>query len=130
MELLNSSKNKKLSKSNLNKADDHFNRGLEFILSGGKKKKSSNKFQIKFFGGKTMEVTDLVFSTLITVMFFLVGIIGGWNLREYMLNYQETPRLHPEFFDQHGNVVPDEVVSVRFEEGLFDDSEDDDEKTY
>ena len=129
MELLNSSKNKKLSKSNLNKADDHFNRGLEFILSGGKKK-SSSKFQIKFFGGKTMEVTDLVFSTLITVMFFLVGIIGGWNLREYLINYQDTPRLHPEFFDQHGNVVPDEVVSVRFEEGLFDDSEDDDEKTY
>ena len=77
-----------------------------------------------------MEVTDLVFSTLITVMFFLVGIIGGWNLREYLINYQDTPRLHPEFFDQHGNVVPDEVVSVRFEEGLFDDSEDDDEKTY
>ena len=129
MELLNSSKNKKLSKSNLNKADDHFNRGLEFILSGGKKKNSSN-FQIKFFGGRKMEATDLVFSSLITIMFFLVGIIGGWNLREYMLNYQDTPRLHPEFFDQHGNVVPDEVVSVRFEEGLFDDSEDDDEKTY
>ena len=77
-----------------------------------------------------MEVTDLVFSTLITVMFFLVGIIGGWNLREYLINYQDTPRLHPEFFDQHGNVVPDEVVSVRFDEGVFDDSEDDDEKTY
>ena len=74
-----------------------------------------------------MEATDLVFSSLITIMFFLVGIIGGWNLREYLLNYQDTPRLHPEFFDEHGNVVPDEVVSVRFEEGLFDHSEDDDE---
>jgi hypothetical protein len=123
---LNSSKKIKSSDTNLNKADDHFNRGLEFILSGGKKKNSS-KFQIKFFGGRKMEATDLVFSSLITIMFFLVGIIGGWNLREYLLNYQDTPRLHPEFFDEHGNVVPDEVVSVRFEEGLFDHSEDEDE---
>ena len=126
MKQLNSSKKIKSSDTNLNKADDHFNRGLEFILSGGKKK-SSNKFQIKFFGGRKMEATDLVFSSLITIMFFLVGIIGGWNLREYLLNYQDTPRLHPEFFDEHGNVVPDEVVSVRFEEGLFDHSEDEDE---
>ena len=126
MKQLNSSKKIKSSDTNLNKADDHFNRGLEFILSGGKKK-SSSKFQIKFFGGRKMEATDLVFSSLITIMFFLVGIIGGWNLREYLLNYQDTPRLHPEFFDEHGNVVPDEVVSVRFEEGLFDHSEDDDE---
>ena len=126
MKQLNSSKKIKSSDTNLNKADDHFNRGLEFILSGGKKK-SSSKFQIKFFGGRKMEATDLVFSSLITIMFFLVGIIGGWNLREYLLNYQDTPRLHPEFFDEHGNVVPDEVVSVRFEEGLFDHSEDEDE---
>ena len=127
MQQLNSSKKIKSSDTNLNKADDHFNRGLEFILSGGKKK-SSNKFQIKFFGGRKMEATDLVFSSLITIMFFLIGIIGGWNLREYLLNYQDTPRLHPEFFDQHGNVVPDEVVSVRFEEGLFEDKSEDDEE--
>ncbi len=127
MKQLNSSKKIKSSDTNLNKADDHFNRGLEFILSGGKKK-SSNKFQIKFFGGRKMEATDLVFSSLITIMFFLIGIIGGWNLREYLLNYQDTPRLHPEFFDQHGNVVPDEVVSVRFEEGLFEDKSEDDEE--
>ena len=74
-----------------------------------------------------MEVTDLVFSSLISVMFLLIGLIGGWILREYLLNYQDSPRLHPEFFDQHGNVVPDELVAVRFEEGLFEDSEEEDE---
>ena len=74
-----------------------------------------------------MEVTDLVFSSRISVMFLLIGLIGGWILREYLLNYQDSPRLHPEFFDQHGNVVPDEVVAVRFEEGLFEDSEEEDE---
>ena len=74
-----------------------------------------------------MEVTGIVLSTLISVMFLLIGLMGGWILREYMLNYQDSPRLHPEFFDQHGNVVPDEVVAVRFEEGLFEDSEEEDE---
>ena len=39
MKPLNFLKRKKLSETNLNKADDHFNRGLEFILSGGKKKR-------------------------------------------------------------------------------------------
>ncbi len=124
MKPLNSSKKRKLS--NLNKNEDHFNRGLEFVLSGGKRKQT-NKPYIQLFGGKKMEVTDLVLSTLISVMFLLIGLMGGWILREYMLNYQDSPRLHPEFFDQHGNVVPDEVVSVRFEEGLFDHPEDEEE---
>jgi hypothetical protein len=121
---LNSSEKRKLS--NLNKNEDHFNRGLEFILSGGKRKQPK-RFHIQLLGGRKMEVTDLVLSTLISVMFLLVGLMGGWILREYMLNYQDSPRLHPEFFDQHGNVVPDEVVSVRFEEGLFDHLEDEEE---
>ncbi len=124
MKPLNSSEKRKLS--NLNKNEDHFNRGLEFILSGGKRKQPK-RFHIQLLGGRKMEVTDLVLSTLISVMFLLVGLMGGWILREYMLNYQDSPRLHPEFFDQHGNVVPDEVVSVRFEEGLFDHLEDEEE---
>ena len=124
MKPLNSSEKRKLS--NLNKNEDHFNRGLEFILSGGKRKRPKKSY-IQLFGGKKMEVTGIVLSTLISVMFLLIGLMGGWILREYMLNYQDSPRLHPEFYDQHGNVVPDEVVAVRFEEGLFDDPEDDDE---
>ena len=124
MKRLNSSK--KTKSSNLNKTEDHFNRGLEFVLSGGKRKQPQKSY-IQLFGGKKMEVTDLVLSTLISVMFLLIGLMGGWILREYMLNYQDSPRLHPEFFDQHGNVVPDEVVSVRFEEGLFDHLEDEEE---
>jgi hypothetical protein len=44
-----------------------------------------------------------------------------------MMNYQDTPKLHPEFFDQQGNIVPDEVVAVRFEEGYFDNDEEEEE---
>ena len=68
-----------------------------------------------------MLATSLVFGSFLTVLFLIVGLIGGWVAREYMLNYQDKPNLHPEFFDSDGNVIPDEVLAVRFEEGFFDD---------
>jgi len=70
-----------------------------------------------------MLAVSLVFGSFLTVLFLIVGVMLGWVAREYMMEYQDTPKLHPEFFDQHGNVVPDEVVAVRFEEGYFDDEE-------
>jgi len=71
-----------------------------------------------------MLATSLVIGSFMTILFFIVGLMVGWVGREYLMNYQDTPKLHSEFFDQHGNVVPDEVVAVRFEEGYFDDEED------
>ena len=68
-----------------------------------------------------MLATSLVFGSFLTVLFLIVGLIGGWVAREYMLNYQDKPNLHPEFFDGDGNVIPDGVLAVRFEEGFFDD---------
>ena len=126
MKQLNSSKNNKSSNSNLNKTDDHFNRGIEFILSGGKRKQPKG-FHINFFGGRKMVATDLVLTSLIGVLFLLVGLMGGWILREYMLNYQDTPKLHPEFYDQHGNIVADEVIAVSFQEGYFDKLDEEEE---
>jgi hypothetical protein len=75
-----------------------------------------------------MLATSLVFGSFLTVLFFILGIMLGWVSREYMANYQDKPKLHPEFFDQNGNVIPDEVVAVTFQEGLFDDYEDDEEE--
>jgi hypothetical protein len=37
------------------------------------------------------------------------------------------PYLHPEFFDQNGNVIPDEIVSVSFNPDYFMDDEDDED---
>jgi len=74
-----------------------------------------------------MLATSLVIGSFMTILFFIVGLMIGWVAREYMMNYQDTPKLHPEFFDEHGNVVPDEVVAVRFEEGYFDDEEEEEE---
>lgn len=74
-----------------------------------------------------MLATSLVFGSFLTIMFFIVGLFGGWVAREYMLNYQETPKIHPEFYDNHGNIIPDEVIAFRFENDYeHEDAEDDD----
>jgi hypothetical protein len=75
-----------------------------------------------------MLAVSLVLGSFLTILFLIVGVMLGWVAREYMMNHQDMPKLHPEFFDQHGNVIPDEVVAVTFQEGLFDDYDDDDEE--
>jgi hypothetical protein len=45
-----------------------------------------------------------------------------------MMNYREIPRIHPEMFDSNGQLIPDEVLAIRFEEGFFDSSEEDDDE--
>jgi hypothetical protein len=57
-----------------------------------------------------------------------VGVVTGWVAREYMMNYREIPRIHPEMFDSNGQLIPDEVLAIRFEEGFFDSSEEDDDE--
>ena len=74
-----------------------------------------------------MLATSLVFGSFLTVLFLIVGVVTGWVVREYMMNYREIPRIHPEMFDNQGNLIPDEVLAIRFEEGFFDSDEDDDE---
>ena len=59
--------------------------------------------------------TILVLVLPISFLLFCAGILGGWIARDYMMNYQEIPRPHPEMFDENGNLVPDEVIAFRFE---------------
>ena len=75
-----------------------------------------------------MSSIDIVLLTILPVSFllFLVGGLGGWLARDYMMNYQEIPRPHPEMFDEMGNLVPDEVIAFRFEN--YHDSDDTDEE--
>jgi hypothetical protein len=72
-----------------------------------------------------MLATSLVIGCLIIILFFIVGLVTGWIAREYMMNYREIPKLHPECYDENGNIIPDEVVAVTFQEGFFDDSDED-----
>ena len=62
-----------------------------------------------------MLAVSLVFGSFLTVLFLIVGLIGGWVAREYMMNYREIPRPHPEMFDNQGNLIPVEVIAFNFE---------------
>ena len=68
----------------------------------------------------------IAFTVMFTLLFFMVGSIIGWLTYRHLLETR-PPYLHPEFFDENGQVIPDEVVAVRFEEGYFDDDEDDED---
>ena len=72
-----------------------------------------------------MLAVSLVFGSFLLIGFLIVGVIGGWVAREYMMNYQEIPKVHPEMFDQNGNLVPDDIVAFRFEN--YDNNEEDDD---
>ena len=75
-----------------------------------------------------MELTVvLTFTTLFCVMFLMIGLIGGWIFKQYQVERIYGIRnIHPEFFDNNGNIIPDEVLAVRFEEGFFDNDDDED----
>lgn len=78
-----------------------------------------------------MLATILVFGCFLTLLFFALGLVTGWVAREYMMNYQEGPKqiaYHPEFYDKNGDLIDEEIVSVRFEPGYFDDEDIDDEE--
>ena len=122
----NSLKKTKSSDKGINKPDYNINRGFELILTGGKKKSKPSHLSIINLGGRSMLAISLVFGSFLTLMFLLIGIIGGWVARDYMLNYKEIPRPHPEMFDEMGNLVPDEIVAFRFENNYDNDEEDDD----
>jgi hypothetical protein len=66
----------------------------------------------------------LTFSVMFSIMFLLIGLVGGWIFKQYQIeNLYGVKNIHPEFFDNNGNIVPDEVLAVRFEEGFFDEEE-------
>ena len=120
--LYNIFEKKKSSKEDINKPDYDINRGFEFILTGGKKKTKPLHITTLKIGERDMLATSLVFGSFLTLLFLIVGAIGGWVAREYFMNYQDV-KVHPEMFDTNGNLVPDEIVAFRFEN--YDNEEDD-----
>ena len=75
-----------------------------------------------------MEIeTILVLVLPISFLLFCAGLLGGWIARDYMMNYREIPRPHPEMFDEMGNLVPDEIVAFRFENSYEEDYDTEDD---
>ena len=75
--------------------------------------------------------TTIVTLTLTTVVSFLALLVGGmigWLARQH--SYETTPQFvytHPEMFDENGQLVPDEIVAVRFENYDTDEEDNDDD---
>jgi len=71
-----------------------------------------------------MLATALTIGSLVVVMSLIVGVMLGWVAREYMFNYHDTAThtMHPEMYDEDGNILADQLIAFRFE-----NSEDDDE---
>lgn len=72
-----------------------------------------------------MLAITLTFGTLISIMFFFVGSIIGWLAKEYFYKKEVYSYLHPEMLDENGNIIPDEILAVRFEN--YDDTNTDEE---
>ena len=71
-----------------------------------------------------MLAVTLTLSTIISLLFLVVGGVVGYLLKEYA--YQRTATYiptHPEMFDENGQIIPDDILSVRFENGPDDQEE-------
>ena len=124
--LFNSLRKIKSSEKPINKPDYDIDRGFEFILTGGKTKAKPLHITTLKIGGRDMLAISLVFGSFLTLLFLIVGAIGGWVAREYFMNYHDI-KVHPEMFDVNGNLVPDEIVAFRFENNYDSDEEDNDD---
>ncbi len=71
-----------------------------------------------------MLAVTLTFGTLFSIMMFFVGGVVGWLAKEHQFQTQPV-FTHPEMFDENGNILPDEILAVRFENN-YDDYEEED----
>ena len=72
-------------------------------------------------------IVTLTLTTVVSLLALIVGGMIGWLARQH--SYETTPQIvytHPEMFDENGQLVPDEIVAVRFENYDTDTEEDDD----
>lgn len=60
----------------------------------------------------------LFFSGVGIIGSFAIGFIAGWfgnDIIYAFLNKNRIQPLHPEMFDENGQLIPDEILAVRFE---------------
>ena len=71
-------------------------------------------------------VVTLTLSTVMSFLAFTGGIVRGWGARQH--SNETTPQNmygHPEMYDANGNIIPDEIVAVRFENDNNEETEED-----
>jgi hypothetical protein len=76
-----------------------------------------------------MTIVTLTLTTVVSLLALLVGGMLGWMARQH--SYETTPQIvytHPEMFDENGNLSPDEIVAVRFENNYDTDTTEEEEE--
>ena len=69
-----------------------------------------------------MLAAEIAIFCILPFLFLLVGGVVGWLAKDHV--YQTQPvYMHPEMFDENGNVLPDEILAVRFENNYDNDEE-------
>ena len=74
-------------------------------------------------------IVTLTLTTVVSALALLVGGMIGWMARQH--SYETTPQIvytHPEMFDENGQLVPDEIVAVRFENNYDNDTDTEEER--
>jgi hypothetical protein len=75
-----------------------------------------------------MLAAELTIFSLVTFLFLLVGGVIGWLTKQHVYSTQQLQvYTHPEMFDQNGNIIPDEILAVRFENDYEHTDEDDED---
>ena len=72
------------------------------------------------------ETLFVYLSATASFIFLCVGVFAGWTVNEKMHEYlcvkeAENERLHPEMYDEEGQWINEELLSVRFVDEDFDD---------
>lgn len=73
----------------------------------------------------------IFFSGIGIIGSFIIGVMLGWfgnDIVYAFLNKSRQGAIHPEMFDENGNVIPDEILAVRFENDYDPDTDEDEEE--
>ena len=72
-----------------------------------------------------MLAITLTFSALFSVVFLVLGSVVGWIAKDYVIQRDSKfIPTHPEMFDENGQIIPDTVFAVRFDNDVDLDPDD------
>ena len=100
------------------------NKGVELLM----RREFSQPLTENLTRRKRMEAALITIGVFTGILTLSVGVILGYILRTYIQdNNQNAYTYHPEMFDENGQLVPDEIVAVRFENNYDNNTEEEDD---
>ena len=63
------------------------------------------------------DTTILFFSATLSFLFLCVGVIVGWTAKDFAHDYmwsRDEVAYHPEMYDEHGQLINEQLLSVKF----------------